>query len=247
MVGTRTLLASQRPSYLGRRRVAGAGRPGGSATPVRTRRRCRNGVRSWWPGGYMMPPHADDYLHLTQLVSLSGCTRGRRYWRVPEVLQCIGVNGGSRFLLACLPRRVRQSSGLPPLPLVPRVTFVLAWRIRSSHSSEARLQLKRDARYAMRLANGVNPTSWHLTTARGELPLEVAGEHWLRAASGGLSAPAIEGFCPAYGGSRRLQIALSQAMSLPTATAKGMEYRSTFTLFEFDRTFEGLCQDSICV
>ena len=125
VVGTRTLLASQRPSYLGRRRVAGAGRPGGSATPVRTRTRCRNGVRSWWPGGYRMPPHADDYLHLTQLVSLSGCTRGRRYWRVPEVLQCIGVNGGSRFLLACLPRCVRQSSGLPPLPLVPRVTFVL--------------------------------------------------------------------------------------------------------------------------
>ena len=44
----------------------------------------------------MMPPHADDYLHPTLLVSLSGCTRGRRYWRVPEVLQCIGVNGGSR-------------------------------------------------------------------------------------------------------------------------------------------------------
>ena len=96
VVGTRTLLASQRPSYLGRRRVAGTGRPGGSATPGRTRRRCRNGVRSGRPGGYMMPPHADDYLHPTLLVSLSGCTRGRRYWRVPEVLQCIGVNGGSR-------------------------------------------------------------------------------------------------------------------------------------------------------
>ena len=95
----------------------------------------------------------------------------------------------------------------------------------------------------MRLANGVNPTSWHLTTARGELPLKVAGEHWLRAASGGLSSPAIEGFCPAYGGSRRLQIALSQAMSLPTPTAEGMEYRSTFTLFGFDRTFEGLFEE----
>ena len=99
VVGTRTLLASPRPSYSGRRRVAGAGRPGGSATPGRTRRRCRNGVRSGRPGGYKMPPHADDYLHLTLLVSLSGCTRGRRYWRVPEVLQCIGVNGGSRCTL----------------------------------------------------------------------------------------------------------------------------------------------------
>ena len=99
VVGTRTLLASPRPSYWGGRRVAGAGRPGGSATPGRTRRRCRNGVRSGRPGGYKMPPHADDYLHLTLLVSLPGCTRGRRYWRVPEVLQCIGVNGGSRCTL----------------------------------------------------------------------------------------------------------------------------------------------------
>ena len=103
-------------------------------------------------------------------------------------------------------------------------------------------QMALDARYAMRLVNGVNPTSWHLTTARGELPLEVAEEHWLHAASGGLSAPATEGFRLAYGGSRRLEIALSQAMSVPTATANGMEYhRSTFTLLELGRAFERLC------
>ena len=83
VVGTRTLLASQRPSYLERRRVAGAGRPRGSATPGRTRRRCRNGVRSGRPGGYMMPPHADDYLHPTQLVSI-------RVHERSEILACTG-------------------------------------------------------------------------------------------------------------------------------------------------------------
>ena len=73
----------------------------------------------------MMPPHADDYLHPTQLVSI-------RVHERSEILACTGGTtvyrsdrGQPLHSLACLPRRVRQSSGLPPLPLVPRVTFVL--------------------------------------------------------------------------------------------------------------------------
>ena len=99
-----------------------------------------------------------------------------------------------------------------------------------------------DARYAVRLVGGVNPTSGNLTAAGGDLPLEVAEEHWLHAASGGLPASGTAGFRLVGGGWRRLEIALAQVASIQTATAAGLEYhRFTFTLMEFGRAFERLC------
>ena len=107
------------------------------------------------------------------------------------------------------------------------------------------LKMALDARYAVRLVGGVNPTSGNLTAAGGDLPLEVADEHWLHSASGGLPASATAGFRLVDGGWRRLEIAFAQVVSVPTATASGLEYnRFTFTLLDLGRAFERLCVSS---
>ena len=73
-----------------------------------------------------------------------------------------------------------------------------------------------DPRYAFRLKGGDDPTSANTNAAAGDLPLEVAAEHWLSAASGGLLGSDAPGFHLVQGGWRLFEVALAQVVFVET-------------------------------